>query len=102
VLFRSSYNTCEEYFLEKIDIKKYSDIEKEKIFKDFKNFYSYISSNKSMFNIDLKEILEYFKKNDYIVYLNNESEDIIILKYYKGSTKQKEITIDNTRYTYQK
>jgi DNA-directed RNA polymerase len=54
-----------------------------------------------MFKLDLKEILEYFKKNDYSIFINNESKDLITFKYYKGEVKQKEIKIDGKRFTYQ-
>jgi hypothetical protein len=99
--YSASHNTCKKYFLEKIKINEYSEEDKIKVFKYFDNFYNYISDNKSMFRLDLKEILEYFKKNDYSIYMSNESKDLIIFKYYKGAIKQKEITIGDTRFTYQ-
>lgn len=99
--YSATYNTCKDYFLEKIQIDEYSEEDRDKIFKSFRKFYEYISNNKSMFELDLKEILDYFKKNEYSVYLNNDSKDVIVLKYYKGEVKQKEITIGNTRFTYQ-
>jgi len=99
--YSAGYSTCKKYFLEKIKINEYSEEDKIKIFKYFHNFYDYISGNKSMFRLELKEILEYFRKNDYCIFINNESKDLITFKYYKGSIKQKEVTIDGTRFTYQ-
>lgn len=100
--YSASYRTCKKYFIENIKLEEYNENTKDKIIKNFSIFYEYISNNKKMFETDLSKILDYFEKNDYILYLNNESKDIIIFKYYKGSTKQKEIKINNTRYTYQK
>jgi len=96
--YGASFETCKKYFMENIDKNIYKE---EDIKKDLKNFYTYISKNKEMFRIDLDLIIHYFKKNDYILYLNNKSNDIIILKYYKGNIKQKEIKYKNKRYTYQ-
>jgi DNA-directed RNA polymerase len=99
--YSASLNTCKKYFLENINIEQYNDKKRKEIIKIFEEFYIYISNNKSIFENDISSIIEYFKNNDYILYLNNDSKDTIILKYYKGMKKQKEIVVDSKRYTYQ-
>jgi len=96
--YGASFSTCKKYFNENIDRNLYNE---EELNKDLEKFYIYISKNKDMFKIDLDSILDFFRKNDYIVYLDNKSKDIIVLKYYRGSIDQKEIKYNNKRYTYQ-
>ena len=100
--YSATYATCKNYFLEKIKIQEYNDEDKNKILDHFSNFYKYISDDKGMFKLKSKEILNYFKENNYVIYLNNESKDMIILRYYKGSIKQREIIREQIRFTYQK
>ena len=99
--YSAGFQTCKNYFLEKINLEKYNEDQKKLIKETFEIFYEYISNNKLMFENDISDILKFFKENEYIVYLNNETKDVIVLKYYKGIKQQKEILINNKRYSYQ-
>lgn len=99
--YSASLETCKKYFLSTIYIDKYNEQEKEEIMLIFKKFYKFLSESNIFFDQNISCILEYFKKEDYIMYINNDDYDIVFLKYYKGEKRQKELVINKKRYTYQ-